>query len=199
MMDGEPNQPAPRRMPGWSRPAGLGLRVITVTAMVSAILATVLFMVCPLVVCRDLTPGPEANVGLLVILALWGGYLLALPLHDARRFQPARAIAVTALGATAVVLAACALSDEDVVGTGLFFGALSHGTLLIATVSARHCSRLVDADHWVRWRLSRGLCPQCGYDIRALPQQRCPECGTTWSAEETSGEAGETLPPPRLR
>ena len=27
-----------------------------------------------------------------------------------------------------------------------------------------------------RLRLARGLCPECGYDLRATPG-RCPECG----------------------
>jgi hypothetical protein len=35
------------------------------------------------------------------------------------------------------------------------------------------------------WRLAAGRCPRCGYDIRNLPDRRCPECGETWSAEET--------------
>jgi hypothetical protein len=34
------------------------------------------------------------------------------------------------------------------------------------------------------WRLAAGRCPRCGYDIRNLPEPRCPECGETWPADE---------------
>ena len=34
-----------------------------------------------------------------------------------------------------------------------------------------------------RRRYPRGHCQRCGYDLRGLPEPRCPECGTTFERE----------------
>jgi len=44
--------------------------------------------------------------------------------------------------------------------------------------------RLTDRRFWRKRNLKHQRCPSCGYDIRALPLPRCPECGEKWSPEE---------------
>jgi hypothetical protein len=39
-----------------------------------------------------------------------------------------------------------------------------------------------------RRRTRAGLCPQCGYDLRATPG-RCPECGAVMQAQRVAGGA----------
>lgn len=35
----------------------------------------------------------------------------------------------------------------------------------------------------------KGMCRKCGYDLRLLPEPRCPECGAPFTADDTNHKA----------
>jgi hypothetical protein len=142
----------------------------------------------------------EGFPGALAVLALWAAYLPCFVLYGVKRFKGRWVL----LGGAVMMIVACAFfalplggAGADV-AVGLGLGLISHIMFLIAARSMRQADLLFDADRWARNQLARGLCPQCGYDLRGLPHRRCPECGTTWSAEEMIKEVGEAAPSPRL-
>ena len=68
---------------------------------------------------------------------------------------------------------------------------LPHWLLAVITaiLPVRACARIV-RHRRSQWHLQRGLCPGCGYDLRATPD-RCPECGrATADPTPQAGNAG---------
>jgi len=46
-----------------------------------------------------------------------------------------------------------------------------------------------------RHRFERGLCAACGYDLRGLPEPRCPECGSPMEPAQRHASVTEALAP----
>lgn len=89
--------------------------------------------------------------------------------YSLRLFETARAVAVVLLLALLVRSLAWTLPILDAAGR-----ALSGATLTPAERAALRRSKA----------LQKGLCPECGYDIRRLPVCMCPECAHRWSERE---------------
>jgi len=76
---------------------------------------------------------------------------------------------------------------QDVAGTAVLLGGvtLALASLLLLILQPRR--RPVLAGH----------CPGCGYDLRGLPEPRCPECGRVLgAAPATRGDAPADIPRP---
>ena len=66
--------------------------------------------------------------------------------------------------------------------------AVPHWFLAAATVALPALWLLRRRPALRRHRLAHGLCPSCGYDLRASPD-RCPECGEVVRAQPSAGGA----------
>jgi hypothetical protein len=89
---------------------------------------------------------------------------------------------------------------EDRIYYGLPFAFAMGWLLLLATLS--EASIVTGWSRWqTLWRLMTcrlrenpalvGHCPECGYNLRGLSEQRCPECGRPFTFEELGMTAEE--------
>jgi hypothetical protein len=121
---------------------------------------------------------------------------LMVPPERVERWRPAIADAMMSAGYPAELVDEVRKPDYHRRGWNLWFVFLN-GLILIAPVWVLHqlwrAAGLGPLPFTRRQRrlakLRRGRCPDCGYNIRGLPQRRCPECGAKWSADDAQAES----------
>ena len=68
---------------------------------------------------------------------------------------------------------------------GLLASSIGYGSILWLMLAAPFELRR-------RWRRRRGLCIECGYDLRGIDSQKCPECGAAVDQSRARQEAARS-------
>lgn len=132
-------------------------------------------------------PYVVAQVAILITIYFGALMLAAWPIRRIRRVISASlgaAIGDFAVGLSILGFRREGLDVRDLVSPlGLFHGAVY--LLIIWLVPAFVLSPLVVFVNrkWPLW--PRGHCTKCGYDLRALPEPRCPECGRPFNPKDS--------------
>jgi hypothetical protein len=69
--------------------------------------------------------------------------------------------------------------DERAAFVGCVYGC----AIAVLLATSRDVRRYLESPLWCP--PEHGVCRKCGYDLRALPEQRCPECGTRFDSGGT--------------
>ncbi len=86
-----------------------------------------------------------------------------------------------ALGVAALIASPFVMNDvHGAPSSELAMALLVTFAFALGPVWKAAADRLLNRHRWRARHLRSGRCPWCRYDIRGLPEPRCPECGETW-------------------
>lgn len=64
---------------------------------------------------------------------------------------------------------------------GCMHNALTLIALLLLPIAVLRTKKSIGKYHDWKYLIRQSTCPSCGYDVRLLPEPRCPECGTLFA------------------
>ena len=175
MTTDEPYYELTIRRPVWAVPTAVLCGFFGIVALIiSAVASSVAFVA--LIVATTYCLSNEYHVaalivGLMAIVHLTGFYLY---LPGPHRPVMGIVLGVMTLASIAVGLAA------DYAGPVLWIIVtvmLAHGAAVGGLRLTYRSEQLVSQEQWRGKHLRKRQCPHCLYDIRNLPEPRCPECG----------------------
>ncbi len=165
--------------PWWVDPLAI---VGMLCATVLLVLGSIQFFFVLLGTLAALAAFPDAGA---LALPLAISYLLAFGAYSPRARRGAWALASAAFILVFLLTATLAVPIGGALAVvGVVIVLISHALLYGGIRMAEGVGRMTRGEHWYAHHLRRGLCPRCRYNIRDLPEPRCPECGGMWSIEE---------------
>jgi hypothetical protein len=182
-------RPASARLPWWAIPIGAALVILGILLLYAAIGLGWLTLTLILGGLLDalMFESFEATVASYAASLLAVGLLTACSLGAVSRPRLALVLVVL-LGALCFVLGSRSAAQPPPL-LSLLAGVAGIGSGYVGMRAIACGDRLCSPRHWRQMRLESGVCPLCGYSITGLPECRCPECGATWTREETRGDA----------
>ncbi len=161
--------------PGWAVPAAvlcgfLGIAALSVAATASSV--AFISLIAVIVIClADGVHLAAMIVGLMSIIHLLG-FVLYLP--GRHRVLVGLVLGLMSVASVGVGYAA-GFGDEII--TVVVVIVLTHGAAVGGLQLIYRSERLPSPGRWRAKHLRNQQCPHCLYDIRNLPEPRCPECG----------------------
>lgn len=167
--------------PAWAMPTSLVVAVVSGVALCAAAMFSCLIalvgifaLVFSIIDGFDL----ETIVFVLATLSPLFGFFLYPPGHH-RKIIVTILIILTA----ALLLIGLSLEMGEFIGYAIIGTFLLHGSALSGIGLGKYAESIASPNRWREIHFKNNQCPRCLYDIRNLPEPRCPECGDTFDAE----------------
>ncbi len=176
MANDDPYYELPIHRPPWASPAAILFGFLGIVALIVAAIATTVAILGLTAAVSTFWPGKS-----LAPTAMIGGLMMIVHLLGFGMYPPGRHRVVLGLLLGVLSLASIGVAvavDYAGFGFSIVIGAmLTHSAAIGGLQLTYYSERLSSREQWRSKHLRKRQCPHCLYDIRNLPEPRCPECG----------------------
>ncbi len=167
--------------PTWVKPVAALLGLASAASVIVVGISGALVI---LAICQVLTSALSGTFHLYDLVLAIGvtAYFASFSLYFSGIHRNVCAVIVPLFSLALVALSVLTYSGQ-LAGIGLIFIIVilvSHIAALTTKNLGKMTGHLRSRTRWFRLHLNNQQCPYCLYNLRNLPEPRCPECGETW-------------------
>ncbi len=164
--------------PAWVLPVAVVLGIASGLALMATLVIGGLFFFGAVFAIAFLIIGEQHFVAISIVLITFSP-LIGFGLYTPRAHRKIWGIILIIVSLVASGLG-IALDSFESIGVGLTGAIILHSLALSGLALGNFTDRLASPARWRANHLQNNRCPRCLYDIRNLPEPRCPECGETF-------------------